>query len=264
MKSKAFVCFCVDGQSDIDALRDPFEDRFLGVDENINVEFRQARFQKDIGGDLTSYKGVNADNIEQRIYKHYFKLQDQNSGLGWNDVTYIIHIIDLDGMYVQDENVRLFTDEELRLADSISGREKRNTLYFDTHIAARSDIHNVTERNERKKRIVEHLLRIDTITVGKKSVNYSLYYFSSNIDHALYGDANLSGPDKMRKAADFRAKYSNGDDFSNYLEATKCCTQLGYKAAWDNTKKRTNSLLRGTNINLLIDRILSSSIEDWT
>ena len=270
MSKKAFVCFCVDGQSDIDALRDPFSDLFDYIGRaDINVEFRLGQFnQKDRnhrGGDLTSQIGVNPENVEQQLYKYYFRLQDKNSGLKWSDLTHIIHIIDLDGAFIDEQHVELFSDEEKKYVESLSDQQddEKRALYYDTHIAARDDRQHVIKRNERKKRIIEKLLKLDRITVGRKAVKYSLYYFSSNIDHLLYGNANLGRTDKMVKAAQFNNGHYMWQDLADFFNQCPYCTKLDYTSSWNEVKKKNHSLLRGTNVNLLLDRILQSDLEEW-
>ena len=264
-KRNAFVCFCVDGQSEKDALQNQIEDLFDEVcGENVEVRFRYADFQGKNHGDITTLKGVTPDNVEKNIYKYYFKQQDKNSDLGWADLTYIVHIIDLDGAYVQRESIKLFTEEELLLANqlSVKGKEK-NTLYFDDHIAVRNSEDAMDERNHRKRQIIEHLNSIDEITIGKKTVKYCLYYFSSNLDHFLHGEANLKSGDKVKKAIEFKEKISESDDLVKYFVENEFCVVNDYNQSWKIFRKGNASLLRGSNLNILISKIAHSSIKDW-
>ncbi len=266
-KNNAFVCFCVDGQSDIDALRIQFEDLFdeIGGDA-INVDFRYSEFQGENHGDITTLKGVEPDNVEQMIYKYYFKQQDRSSDLGWDDLTHIIHIIDLDGAYVSDTNIHGFSAEEELLSKELgyNGRPKR-ALYMADHIAVTNEapVQQMCERNKRKRRIIEHLLSIDVLTARRKEVRYELYYFSTNIDHFLYGDANLSGPQKMIKASEFSRKYGDGELLREFMANSEFSTKLDYAASWKAIRKGNSSLCRGSNVNLLIEKIKESTIEDW-
>lgn len=272
-KNKAFVCFCVDGQSDIDALQVPFSDLFdeIGGDD-INVDFRYAEFQGENHGDITTLKNVDPSNIEKMIYKYYFKQQDKSSELGWGDLTYIIHIIDLDGAYVADDCIREFTAEEMSLANSLVTKGKgKDTLYMGDHIAVRPESNNskppsvlkMIDRNSRKRKNVEYLLSIDEITVGKKTVKYALYFFSSNLDHFLYGDPNLTGPEKMRKATEFGRRIGDAELLTDFFKKSEFCTKDDYFLSWKALRKDNASITRGTNVNLLIDSIKNSTIDDW-
>ena len=73
MGNKAIVFICVDGPSDIDSLRQPFEDLFdtIGQDD-IEVLFRHPKYQGKAMGDVTSMEGVTTENIEKTIYKYFF------------------------------------------------------------------------------------------------------------------------------------------------------------------------------------------------
>ena len=271
---KAFVCFCVDGQSDIDALRNAFDALFdrIGGDD-IDVQFRFAEFQGENHGDITTYAPVEPENIEKMIYKYYFKGQDSKTTgrPGWNDVTHIIHIIDIDGAYIPDSSISEFTEEEKVFAKSRSSKyDVKKTLYYEDHIAVAEGegrnlpVQRMQERNLRKRRNIEHLLTLDEIKVGKRAIQYSLYYFSSNLDHFLFNDANLAGYDKMKLASYFSSQYSMPDSFVDYIcNDTSSTPHDNYAASWKSIKKGNASLQRGTNINLLVKRIIDSSIEDW-
>lgn len=266
MSNRAFVCFCVDGPSDIDALKVPFEDLFdqIGHDD-IDVRFRFADFQNKNHGDITSKSGVTPENIEKNIYKYYFKNVDKRTELGWDDVTTIIHIIDLDGAYVPRDNIRLFTEEEEAMADSlITAGEPKNTLYLDDHIAVRSNLSLRQDILLQKRKNIEYLLNLDEITVGKRKVRYMLFYFSCNLDHFLHGNANMVGAEKMRNAADFSRIVTDANSLVTYFSENEFCTENDYAQSWKCLRRDAASLQRGSNVHLLIQRILNSSIEDWS
>lgn len=265
MSKKAFVCFCVDGPSDIDALKVPFEDLFdqIGHDD-IEVCFRCADFQNRNHGDITSKAGVAPENIEKNIYKYYFKNVDIRADFGWNDVTTIIHIIDLDGAYVPSDKIRLFTDEEEAVANSlITAGERKNTLYLDDHIAVRASLPQRQDILLQKRRNIEYLLSLDEISVSKRKVRYMLFYFSCNLDHFLHGNANMTGSEKMRNAANFSRTVTDADSLVAYFSGNEHCPDVSYEQSWKILRRDTASLHRGSNVHLLIKRILASSIEDW-
>ena len=273
-RNKAFVCFCVDGPTDVDVLRAPFEDLFDEIGGNdINIDFRYATFQGENHGDITTLKGVTPENIEKMIYKYYFKAQDKGSELGWKDLTYIIHIIDLDGAYVQGgDQIREFTPDEKELADSLmTGNKVKTTLYFDDHIAVRQDekslnqncVFLMEERNRRKRKAIEQLLTLETITVGNKTVKYKLYYFSCNLDHYLYGKANLTAAQKMQMASAFADRNADAASLACFFENSEYSSCEDYAQSWKKMWKGCASLGRGTNVNLLIREIQNSDLTDW-
>lgn len=266
MSNKAFVCICVDGPSDIDALSLPFQDLFdqIGQDE-IEVQFRYADFQNRNHGDITSMTGVEPENIERYIYKYYFKNIDKRTDLGWKDVTTIIHIIDIDGAYVPKDDIKLFTTEEEAIANSlITAGTSKNTLYLADHIAVRSNLSHRQDTLSRKRKNIEYLRGIKEISVGTRSVRYELYYFSCNLDHFLHGDANMTGAEKMRNAAEFSDKVTDADTLVAYFSENEFCPNVDYEQSWKLLRYNTASLQRGSNVHLLVDKIRASSIEDWT
>lgn len=272
-KKKAFVVFLVEGKSDIAALEDSFKDLFDEVDEdNINVEFRVGKEPGMDGkfiGDITCYisdahmgdRPITPSNIEDRIYEYYFQSQDHSSGLNWNDVTHIVHILDTDGAYTN--SINYFTGDEEELVKKLDMRAGKDTLYFDDHIAVKENLENIEDRNKRKKDNLEKLTTIDEICVNGQEVPYEIYYFSANLDHFLYGDANLSGKDKVRKASEFAREHIGGEELAEFFESSEFSSKGDYYSSWKNVKKGKNSLKRGTNVNLLIKKIQESELDDW-
>ena len=278
----AFVVVCVEGQSDEDALRDPLTEIFCSIPggEKMNVEFRQGKCDLTSAWDITNSRDEdNRRRIEKRmdpqeiikerfaknLYETFFRNQDKKSILKWCDVTHIIHIVDIDGTYVDD--VRIFTPEEKALSEERkTNNEAKNTLYLPDHIAVCDGKHaiNILERNKTKRQRLELLIQTDSIEYKRKTVGYSVYYFCTNIDHFLHGDANLSGPMKMREAAKFIDTYSDVEAFADYMINNEYCSrEEEYEETWSKLRKKNESLKRGTNVNRLIKRIQSSTIEDW-
>lgn len=266
VKKNPCVFFCVDGDTDITALKQPISELFENTyGDDIYVDFRCAMYQNENHGDITTLSGVTPEKIESAIKKYYFKKQDKPSNPGWEDVTSIVHIIDLDGAYItREEDVRIFSEDELNLANQMSRPKRRvDTLYFDDHIAVRENPQWMLDRNQRKRQNIEYLLSLDEITVGKKKIRYSLYYFSSNMDHFIHGKANSTDTEKYKNATYFNDFNSTAENFEYAITNNKYCTTDDYWGSWKKIKQANNSLLRGTNINILLDRIKNSEIGDW-
>ena len=265
MGNKAIVFICVDGPSDIDSLRQPFEDLFDTIgQEDVELLFRHPKYQGKDMGDVTSMDGVTTDNIEKTIYKYFFKGQDKQSTFGWQDVTTIIHIIDLDGAYVDADDIKLFTAEEEAIADSLlTNGEPKNTLYLSDHIAVRKSLPARQDILQRKRKNIEYLLSLSEISVGKRKVRYMLYYFSCNLDHFIHGDANMTGYRKMQSASAFSGRVTDADGLVAYFSDNEFCTATSYEQSWQCLRKGCVSLQRGSNVHLLIEKIRNSSVEDW-
>ena len=274
MNNKAVICFCVDGLSEIKAFQTQFCDLFdQKFGNDVEVIFRIAKDRKgESKGDITSLIDENSsDEIEIKIYKYYFRNQDKSSDIQWNDITSIIHIIDLDGAFIKDKDILEFSDEEAVYADNLSTKYKeKNILYYPDHIAVRPQsqeslkVESIVKRNMMKRQKIENLHKLNNVLkIHKKAVNYYLYYFSSNLDHFLYGEANLCDSYKTKKANEFNEKYLESSSFVEFFEKSDFSTKQTYMGSWEEIKKKNNSLTRGTNVNLLIKKIIESKLEDW-
>lgn len=264
----AHICFCVEGKTEISALHYQFEDLFDSMfGDHVEVYFREPLWQGKRIGDITTLRGVTVENIEKNLYKYFFKSQDTNSDISWDDFTYIIHIIDIDGAYItKEEQIRLFTDEECKMADNIGTEdEPKNVLYFSDHIAVRNSPQAIAVRNEQKRRNIEHLRDLNEISINAKKPpkKYRLFYFSSNLDHFLFGNANLSRTDKAYEAGFFKDHVSDAELLTEFFKTNSNCKELNYCQSWDLLRKRTNSLQPLSNVNILINEILNSELGDW-
>lgn len=262
----AHICFCVEGMTEIEALRFSFADLFDNMfGEKVDVHFREPVAQGKKKGDLTSLYDVTPENIEKNIYKYYFKSQDKNSDISWDDFTYIIHVVDIDGAYIKDE-IRLFDENELQIADKLGTREsQKNILYYDDHIAVRNSIQNIEKRNEQKRRNLEYLRGHDEISISPKkpSKKYRIFYFASNLDHFLFGKANISRQEKIAEARDFAHFIDDADLLTEFFRTNPNCNETDYCRSWDILRKKNNSLRALSNINILIEEILHSKLDDW-
>ncbi len=291
-KNNAVVVFCVEGKSEIDALQDFFGSLFYNIPggENITVQFRKA------DGDVSTYleKGNNPKNDKRNegtseealeneykkiIYKRFFRKQDTKSEVKWHDVTHIIQIMDIDGAYME---VRKFTREEEELAKRINDANKekeikihkndpsikldwkeKRVLYFADHIAVKdegkSSLENEKAATKRKRQWIETVRKWDEINYNKNTIHFSVYYFSSNLDHVLYEEANMASLIKTDKARTFSNK--SNEELMKFFMNNECSAKEDYTGSWDKLWKGT--VYRATNINLLIKRIQESTLEDW-
>ncbi len=87
----------------------------------------------------------------------------------------VVHIIDTDGAFIDDGAVR-YADTE-------------DPQYFDDGIETKN-VAGIISRNRRKSAIIERMLEIKNLM--SKTIPYSVYYFSSNMDHVFHGNANMS------------------------------------------------------------------------
>ncbi len=263
---KKIILILVEGRSDKKALERAIYELYEKIDKDIEVFFLTMRQGLDeTGGDITSYfrpqKGLVCPKyIEEDIYRLFMiKFFDEQKIMP-KDISEVIQIVDLDGSYIPDECILL--DKNLS-----------KTQYTDTSIKC-TDIERFKYRNQRKRENIDYLISKNTIKINKASKPYSMYYFSSNLDHFLYGDANLDKHDKIRKADEFIRKFNKDDGsfdidsfirtFSEDPDAFKGMNydyENDYKESWDYIKKGTNSLARHTNFNIFLNKLYSLCTE---
>lgn len=75
---------------------------------------------------------------------------------------------------------------------------------------------HVKERNLCKSANLDVLTSLSSIKIGSKKIKYSVYYFSSNLDHFLYRDANSDEHGKVRRAAEFSMKHETSGSLERF------------------------------------------------
>ena len=257
---RKIVLFLVEGKSDREALQLAIPELYDEIDENIEVYFPIIRKEEEEkGGDITSTNYVNKQgkrywvhpsNIEEAIYELFLDDFFDKEKIFPKDISEIIQIVDTDGAYIPDECVVL--DSSLSEEDS--------PFYKDDKIAC-LDVDKIIKRNEQKSENLDYLSSCKTIKVKQKTVPYSVYYVSCNLDHYLHQSANLDYRMK-RSLADTFARTYIGDvegfmkEISDDPGAVKGMT---YDESWNYIKEDKNSLHRHTNLNLLFEKLLAKA-----
>lgn len=243
---KKVILFLVEGKSDRIALELAFTELFESLDPNIEVFFPIIRDEDsyEAGGDITTEFGVWPRNIEQKIYDQFLYDFFDEMKLYPKDILEVIQIVDTDGAYIEDENV-INSNERVRYTD-------------DTIETFRRD--SIINRNAQKRENLDYLNTLSEISLKQKKVKYSIYYFSTNLDHVLYGTANLSAYEKIPKAESFSSQYyGQAEKFIKWFIEADYAVPGDYAETWNFIKQDKNSLKRYTNINVLIERLISQS-----
>lgn len=255
---RKIVLVLVEGKSDREALRSAISELYERIDENIEVFFPVIRDGcKDRGGDITTSfyidkrnksRKVTPENIEDAIYLLFLEnFFDQNKIMP-KDISEIIQVVDLDGAYIPDDCVLL--DSEIP--------QDQSPFYDEENIYC-SDVAKIIKRNKQKRENLDYLSSRKTIKVKSQSKPYSIYYFSSNLDHFLHHDANLDNHQKVKYAEEFSFKFiENVEGFVNEISEDQDATRdMTYKESWNYIKEGTHSLERHTNLNLLMRSLWS-------
>ena len=273
------VVFLVEGESDKIALELPlsdiieqrhpdFEVRFLLQERKVNqtgLEVEDSDDEEnedeedeefiedslyDYGGDITTSSFVTPANIEVKITNRFIMPAVRKEGIYPKRIAKILHIVDLDGAYVPDACVVPFAAEH----------SERERPYYDGEAGAieAADTEAIIGRNERKRSNLDYLLGLSEIKVKTKKIPYEIYFFSSNLDHFINHDANVEGGKK--KLADlFLRRYGLDTEafVSFFLEDGGGIGHMGYSESWAFIKQEANSVKRFTNIDCLIQKLMT-------
>ena len=226
-KAKKVVLFLVEGASDLTSLE--FIDN-INTDETIKFQITS--------GDITSKLNITPQNCREEINKILLSFLER-SKLRKTDIIKIIHILDIDGVYIPEINI-------------IEDKNIKKFLYTINGIVAPSK-ENVQKRNESKKQIVEKLL----VTSKINSIPYEMYYMSCNLEHVLHDKLeDISEDEKKELANKFADRfYEKEIEFIDFINNKDFKVLGDYKATWDFIKKDLNSVNRYSNFWLFFENL---------
>lgn len=168
-----------------------------------------------------------------RLYRDKYRLKN-------SDFQEIIHLIDLDGAFISEENIVQ--------VDNITGK-----LYQDNTIDCESKekVIEMCERNKLKVGRVNWLLSKAKVA----GIPYSLYFVSCNMDHVLDGNANISGTEKYILSEKWRKIFEDTPKkFIDVFTEANLILSEDYEKSWEIVKQETESLKRHSNINTLLKK----------
>ena len=224
MARRKIVLVIVEGPSDADSLELYFSKFFDSNTIHMKIMY----------GDITSQKGINQSNIKARLGNE-IKIYAQNNHFKARDVQQIIHLVDMDGAFVNDSAI-------------IEDTTKDKFIYTFENIIA-PNRQEAIERNERKR---ENLNILSSRTaVMWNSIPYKIYYMSCNLDHVLHDKPNATDEEKKVNSLTFNDKYYNDiDAFVRFIRESTFSQCTDYKGSWDYIKRNNHSLERNYNIGL--------------
>lgn len=220
---KKSVIFIVEGSTDKDALENILKKIYKGNKEIVFII---------TSGDITTNSCTTLDNICEKIYEFVLNKMKEYK-LKKPNIWQIVHIFDMDGAYVDDSLIKLSSESKF--------------VYTETDIFC-SDVNRVVSRNNQKRTIMDKLL----IQKDIKGISYKCYYFSCNLDHALYNKLNLTKDEKSDYAHEFTNFFSGRENlFINFLESDVVNgVPDSYIKSWEYIKNSPHSLERHTNLHL--------------
>lgn len=244
------IVFLVEGPSELRALSPTLSALYDSIDPSYEVFFpSMTEDGVEHWGDLTSKHGINPRTVEKCIEKLYFKDFLRKNKLYPKDISEIIHVFDMDGAYIEDSDV-VFGENPLGI----------DKTYYGPGTILTTNVESIVERNLRKRENIDYLYSISMIKIESKSIPYSVYFFSSNLDHFLHNDANIpEGKEKASRADEYALRYVDDPDaFVKSIEAIPgALLGMSYEESWEFIRERgPNSLGRHTNINVLFRKLM--------
>ena len=243
-KRSKVVLFLVEGPSDESALIAPFASLWNahGVCSGAVVE-SEAFFC-----DVTTVHlfGSEVDfTITNSVLKNVHNLIagriERKHTYDWKDLVRVVHIVDLDGVFVPSSCIRPGT---------------RSGFHYGDDFIEAPDTSDVVLRNQVKAAALRRLVATSALRHGKRNIPYGVFFVSRNLEHAPYGlPRDFSEDEKERLSIAFGEKYKGDPEgFARLLRSEEVRVPgESHADTWRYAQKGTNSLKRGSNLHLLID-----------
>ena len=210
----------------------PSDDEALGVLLN-RLYHENAVHIEIVHGDITSEKSVTPKNIATKI-GNLVRGYAASNHYKASDFQEVIHLVDTDGAYISKK----FIAEQKGI---------HQPFYTETEIQTAKP-EQIIERNQRKS---ENLNRICFMNRVWKTLPYSVYYMSVNLDHVLYNKPNSTDEEKETNAYLFAKKYKdNLADFLSFLSDSDFSVCQDYRQSWEYIQEGIHSLERHTNLGI--------------
>ncbi len=236
LNRKSLILFIVEGKSDkvyLSPIKKMVERR-----SNSKIKF------KVMYGDILTNFDTDPNYIENEVamvIQEYLEL----FGLELEDIKQVVHIVDLDGCFVNSK--KIINDKSL---------EKGHTIYYRDKIA-NFNRQNIIKRNQKKVSCLEVLHKLNKINYGTKGmIPYRIYYFSTNIDDYFFNNQNCSNEQKINNSDLIHDKYIDNPEEYRHMIESNSCVPGSYDETWEYIKIENNSLSRCTNFNKFFIEII--------
>lgn len=226
MARRKVVVFIVEGISDETALA-AILNKLLSADQ-VHFEI--------VHCDITTEKGTSPINILRRIGDRIRDISTRNYFLH-QDFLEVVHLVDMDGAYIPDEAIK-----EICKADA-------GIIYKDDCIEV-DHVVRIIKRNEQKRANIDRLINNPSVW---KDIPYSVYFFSSNLDHVIHHNANMPDILKVTRATTFAFRYLNNlEGFLSFFNDLDISVGANYHDSWACIRSDLNSLKRGSNLHIYL------------
>ena len=220
---KKIVLFIVEGFNDETALAVSLET--LISTDNVKFEITD--------GDVTSdYYGKDiAAKVGDCVKRHCEKYNYSK-----DDFAEVVLLVDMDGAFIDNESYHL--------------SHNHIKPFYDTDKIHYNNPDKLKDSHEIKRR---NLSRLIPLTKVFRTIPFSVYFFSCNLDHVICSDANLTQELKHKIAAKFDKQYKNDPaGFIKFFHADEITVSDKYSDSWDYIKRDNSSLKRHSNFNVYL------------
>ena len=230
MDESKVLLFIVEGPSDEASLAPALEQ----IVTDSKVKFKVMR------ADLTSDYDSTVDNIERRIKELGVKrFLTDNPQFSSNDICGIVHIVDLDGAFI---------DDNLVIQDDVE-----DVQYYDDKIVCKNREKFLRGKNNKEANLL-HLSSILKISIPfGVIVPYSIFYMSCNLDHVLHNKRNSTKQQKQADSLVFADNYDDPEKFKAFFNGSDIKISGTYQETWEHIQIELNSLKRGSNFWICIE-----------
>lgn len=182
-------------------------------------------------GDVTTLNGNNSSNISAQI-GNIVKAFSGNI-FKPNDFLEIVHLVDMDGAYISENKV-------------VHAEYEKPFYTYDNILT--NNVIRMQIRNKQKSGILNRLITLNKVW---RTIPYSAYFFSCNLDHVLHNNPNMSRQEKNQYAERFEKEYIEQPiSFVEFLKNSQYALGGSYLDTWNFIKIDTHSLRRFTNFHL--------------
>lgn len=225
------LLFIVEGLSDEQSLAPGME----AVIKDSSIKFIVLR--SDITSDYNSTKNNIVNKVEKEINIFLIKNPQYNN----EDILGVVHITDTDGCFANDSIV-------------FENKNINKNEYYDNKILCKEKSKYLVSKNNKAENL-KVLSKVNKIILDNKYIiPYSIYYMSCNLDHVLHNKPNSGIAEKRINSVLFSDENDDPIKFEEFFTKDEIRIKGTYDETWDYIKEDNNSLKRGTNFILCIEK----------
>lgn len=193
--------------------------------------------RSDITSDYNSTKNNIVNKVEKEINIFLIKNPQYNN----EDILGVVHITDTDGCFANDSIV-------------CEDKNINKNEYYDNKILCKEKSKYLVSKNNKAENL-KVLSKINEIILDSKyKAPYSIYYMSCNLDHVLHNKPNSGIAEKRINSVLFSDENDDPIKFEEFFTKDEIRIKGTYDETWDYIKEDNNSLKRGTNFILCIEK----------